>query len=108
MMTSGFCFIHLTFKPDTCQAKGGVFLVFKIDSVQTSVSKLVHSPPRLLITSVMIWTPYDLLHKSYSFYVAAVVSIITKHGLSIDACQNPPNKHTLALYKLSIHFNNGL
>ena len=46
----------------------------------------------------MICTKYDWLHKSYSFYVAAVVSIITKYGLSIDAhCQNQPNKHKLAL-----------
>ena len=64
------------------------------------------SVPRLLITSGAIWTQYDWLHKSYSFYVAVLVSIITKHGLSIDAHrQNQPSKHKLSLYKPSIQFN---
>ena len=41
--------------------------------------------------------------------MAAVVSIISSRGLSIDACcGNQPNKHKIALYKLSIYFNSSL
>ena len=69
----------------------------------------VSPPPRLLIASGMIWTLYDWLNKVSSFYVAVVVGIVSRCGLSIDACcENQPNKHKLALYKLSIHFNNTL
>ena len=50
--------------------------------------------------------PYDWLNKFYSFYVTAVVGIVGRHGLSTDAHhENQPNKHKLALYKPSIHFN---
>ena len=42
-------------------------------------------PLRLLITSGMICTPYDLLSNFYSFYMAAVVDIVSRHSLSIDA-----------------------
>ena len=35
-------------------------------------------PMRLLITSAMIWTPYDRLNKFYSCYMATIVIIITK------------------------------
>ena len=67
------------------------------------------STPRLLITTGMIWTLYDWLNKLYSFYVATVVSIISRCGLGIDAhCENQPNKHKLVLYKPSIHFNSSL
>ena len=39
-------------------------------------------------------------------YTVTVVSIISRHGLSIDAChENQPNEHKLVLYKLSINFN---
>ena len=63
------------------------------------------SGPRLLITSGMMWTSYDWLNKFYSFCMAAVVSIISRHGLSIGACrENQLNKHKVALYKPSIHF----
>ena len=41
-------------------------------------------PPRLLITSGMIWTPYDWLNKFYSRYMAIVVVIANKRGLGID------------------------
>ena len=45
----------------------------------------------------------------YSFYAAAVVSIISRNGLSIDKhCENQPNNYKLALYKPSIHFNNSI
>ena len=41
-------------------------------------------PPRLLITSDMIWTPYDWLNKFYSLYIAAIVSIISRHDFTIE------------------------
>ena len=64
-------------------------------------------PLRIFITSDVMWIPYDWLNKFYSFYVAAVVSIISRRGLSTDAHhENQHNKCKLALYKLSIHFNN--
>ena len=41
--------------------------------------------------------------------MAGVVGIISRCGLSIEACQrNQLNKSKLALYKLSIHFNSHL
>ena len=44
----------------------------------------VHVPPlRLLITSDMIWAPYDWLNKFYSFRVATVVDIVNGYGFSI-------------------------
>ena len=57
-------------------------------------------PPRLLITSGMIWTPYDWLNKFYSCYMAAVVVIDDGHGLTAEARHiNLPNKSMLYLYK---------
>ena len=44
-------------------------------------------PPRLLITSgVMwhIWTSYDWLNKFYSCYMTTVVDIVDGRGLGID------------------------
>ena len=38
-------------------------------------------PPRLLITSGVIWTPYDWLNKFYSCCMATV--IVNGHGLGI-------------------------
>ena len=46
-------------------------------------------PPRLLITSGVIWTPYDWLNKFYSFYMAAEVVTGSGCGLRIKAhCGN--------------------
>ena len=60
----------------------------KIVSVRTSVCVCVCvcvcSPPRLLITSDMIWIPYDWLNKFYNCYMATVVVIINGHGLCIS------------------------
>ena len=57
------------------------------------------SPPRLLITTGMIgmiWTPYDWLNKFYSFCMAAVVRIVSSHGLTIEMRhRNQPNKSKL-------------
>ena len=60
----------------------------KIVPVQTSVCicVCVCPPPRLLITSGMIWTPYNWLNKFYSRYMAIIVVIINGHGLGIDTC----------------------
>ena len=53
--------------------------------------------------------PYNWLNKFYRCYVAAVVSIVSRCGLSIDAHhKKQPNKHKLALHKPSIHFNSKL
>ena len=63
--------------------------------------------PGLLLTSGMIWTPYDWLNNFYTVYVAAVVGIVRRCGLSTDINvhhENQPNKCKIALYKLSIHF----
>ena len=50
-----------------------------------------------------------MVNNLYSIYVAAVVSIISRRGLIIDARrENQPNKLKLALNKLSVHFNNSL
>ena len=69
----------------------------------------VPPPLRLLITSSTIWTPQDWLNNFYSFYLATVVNLISRWGLSIDVCcEKQPNKHKLALYKLFIHFNSSL
>ena len=58
-------------------------------------------PPRLLITSGVILTPYDWLNKFYRFYMAAVIGIVNRHDLSIDAHRtNQPNKNKLVLSKL--------
>ena len=40
-------------------------------------------PPRQLISSGMIWTPYDWLNKFYSCYMAIVI-IVNGCGLGID------------------------
>ena len=56
--------------------------------------------------SGMIWTPYDWLNKIYSFYVAAVVGIVSRCGLIIEAyCRNQLNKSKLAMCKPLIHCN---
>ena len=44
-------------------------------------------PPRLIITSGVMWCdmdPYDWLNKFYSCYMAAVVVIVNGRGLGID------------------------
>ena len=48
------------------------------------VCMCVCPPLRLLITSGVIWTPYDWLNKFYSRYMAIVVLIVNRHGLGID------------------------
>ena len=43
-------------------------------------------PPRLLITSGVIWTPYDWSKKLYSFYMAAEVNIDSGCDVSMHTC----------------------
>ena len=58
-------------------------------------------PPRLLITSGVIETPYDWLNKFYRLYMAAAVIISSGRDLKIEArCGNQPNKSKPVLYKL--------
>ena len=45
--------------------------------------------------------PYDRLNNFNRFYMAAVVGMVSRHGLTIEAChKNQPNKSKLALCKL--------
>ena len=60
-------------------------------------------PPRLLIISGMMYPDnYEWLNRFYSFYMAAVASIVSRCGLSIDASiiNKKTNKSKLALYML--------
>ena len=50
------------------------------------VYSCVYLPPNLLITSGVIWTPYDWLNKFYSCYMTTVVIITNGYGLGIDMC----------------------
>ena len=43
-------------------------------------------PPRLLITSGVMWTPFNWLNKFYSCYLATVVIIVNGHSLGIGIC----------------------
>ena len=43
-----------------------------------------------------VWTPYDWSNKFYSFYMVAIVSIISRCGLAIEVhCRNQPNESKL-------------
>ena len=67
------------------------------------------SPPRLLITSGMVWCDIDLLSKFHGFYIGAVVGIFRGHGLSFHPRHGDhPSKSKLVLYKLLIHCNSCL
>ena len=44
--------------------------------------------------------PYDWLNKYYSFCMTAIVGIVSRRGLTIEACRrNQANKSKLVLYK---------
>ena len=72
------------------------------------------STSRVLVTSVLMWRDmdlhtYDWLTKFYSSLMAAVVNIVSGHGLSIDVRHaNQPNKSKLLFYKPIIHIYNCL
>ena len=58
------------------------------------------SAPRLLIISGRILTPYDWLNKFYSFYMAAIVGILSRRGLTIEVHRrNQLKKGKLVLCK---------
>ena len=49
--------------------------------------------PRLLITGDMVYIPYDWLNEFYCFYMATVVSIVSRRGFSINVeHRSQPNK----------------
>ena len=55
-------------------------------SLSANVGMCVCLSPRLLITSGMIWTPYDWFNKFYGCCMATVVDIFDECGLGIDMC----------------------
>ena len=59
----------------------GVCLVSRNWSCPQSVYMCL--PSKLVITSDMMWTPYGWLNKFYSFHMATVVGIISRHDLTI-------------------------
>ena len=80
----------------------------KIVSVCTSVCMYVSTPEDINYSGV-IWTQYDWLNKFYNFYMTAIVSIISRCGLTIEACHsNQPNKSKLTLCKPLLHCNRHL
>ena len=74
------------------------------------VCVFVYLPLRLLITSGVIWhdiIPIWLINMFYRFYMATIISIVSRRGLTIKVHHwNQPSKSKLALYKPWIHFNN--
>ena len=91
------------------------FLAFGYVLQHVNVCVCVSTPKAtyqyLLAWRGVIWTVYDLLNNFYSFYVhtymAAVISIFSRCGLSTDAChKNQPNKSKLSLYKQLLSTNN--
>ena len=81
-------------KPDAHRYAPGFF---KIVFVWKSICMCL--PPMLLITSGVIWIQYDWLNKFFSFYMAVVVGIISRHDLRIEALhKSQPNNSKLALY----------
>ena len=82
------------------RAPGFYRLILSAKCVYVCVCMSVCPPPRLVITSGVMWTPYDWLNKYHSFCMAAIVNIISRHGLRIEAHRrNQTNKSKLALYK---------
>ena len=77
----------MIFKPGAHQPVARTWFL-KIASVwmPVCVFACVCPPPKLLITSGVIWTPYDWLNKFYSCYMTIVVGIINGCGLGIDTC----------------------
>ena len=67
--------------------------------VCVGVYACVHvSIPKLLVSGGMIWTPYDWLNKFYNFCMAAIVGIVSRRGLGIEAHRiNQPNNTNLVM-----------
>ena len=103
------------FKPDVRQRKASVwFLEIAFVQELVCVCVCVHvcmclcTCPRQLITSGVMWPnmdPDNWLNKFYSFYMVAVVGIISRCDLSIEAhCKNQPIKYKPVLYNLLLSF----
>ena len=60
--------------------------------------------PWLLITSGMIWIPYNWLHKFYNFYMAAVVNIIGSIVSQCGLCLSVDTLHRHNQICLSYHY----
>ena len=72
-------------------------------SVCVWVCVCVYLPLMLLMTTDVVHTSYDRLSKVYSFTLAAVVDVISRHDHRIDVRhRNQPNKRNPALYKLLV------
>ena len=63
--------------------QAGICLVSRTDLVHNISDLSMCLPPKLLITSHMIWTAYDWLKQFYSFYMAAIAGITSRCDLSI-------------------------
>ena len=62
-------------------------------------------PPKLVITSGVIWTLFDWLNKFYSFCIAALVGIVIRPGLTIEMShRNQPNKSKLVVCYIRHYF----
>ena len=88
MFSNWFCCLVLLLKKVCTGYRLAHTWFLKIVSVRTPayvcVCMCVCPPPRLLITSGVMWTTYDWLNKFYSSYMATVVITVNGHGLSID------------------------
>ena len=74
-------------------------------NVRTNLVLIIHTD-----VVYVTWIPYDWFTKLYSFYMTAVVSIISRHGHNIDAHHiDQPNKIILTKTwnKLENGFANG-
>ena len=78
--------LKFNFKPDAAGTRPDFLkLILCRSSVCVGICVCVCvSAPRLLITSGVIWTPYDWLNKFYSCYMATVVIIVNGRGFGID------------------------
>ena len=74
---------QLFIKSGTCRPPD-LLKFFLCRCLYVCVFVYVYLLPKLLITSAVIWTPYDWLSKFYSCYTAIVVGIINGYGLGID------------------------
>ena len=54
----------------------------------------------------MIWTYYNWLKKFYNFYMAAVVSITSRHGFRIEVYHGNKYKTKLVCIRCYFHFKN--
>ena len=70
---------------------------------EIGISVCMSLPSRLLITSTIIWALYDWLNKFYSFYMAAVVSVVSTCSLTIE-CIVETKLIRLSYVAFYIHF----